>query len=92
MSAMTTQSGPMLVDNGMADDFSNDLRYCPYLNLDHTIYRSVLKTAKRRASYDSLLWPKTGGFKRKDIRMDFVVVLFSFLHREETLTTFYALF
>ena len=25
-SAMTTQSGPMLVDNGMADDFSNDLR------------------------------------------------------------------
>ena len=89
MSAMTTQSGPMLVDNGMADDFSNDLRYYPYLNLDIV---SVLKTAKRRASYDSLLWPKTGGFKRKDIRMDFVVVLFSFLHREETLTTFYALF
>ena len=51
-----------------------------------------MKTAKRRVSYDSLLWLKTGGFKKKDIRMDFVVVLFSFLHREETLTTFYALF
>ena len=40
-------------------------------------------TAKRRVSYDSLLWLKTGGFKKKDIRMDFVEVLYSFPSRRD---------